>query len=476
MSSTSIRKEISARLLQSVERAETKLVSEASREVFQSAAVSQCLVLDRKGVTALTKGFEAGLGRPLSPYERAEYRKGVQKHFKGMEKVFPNIPEKKFFVRILSQNGLKLGTNIFYLGTSFQTIKDKYHAYNKDFMETKASMRGKNYSREAASKQTEFDHGAQSTAVATLGGGAAAVSVALDRRDIDFNTLKEVAGNNLAALIDSRMTELSKGEKAKVYNRLFDIVVDWEQIVSKEGSVKAGAGIVVSARSSQENRGRASLEKKEFNILLDAIDAVAQDIDWTEVQGSSNLREKMQKRAVTSFTDGLTKISNLDVKVTLDPKISKAKTKTKNKVKDTSKASRGKKVAPYRKSRGAAAGALLATKGAPRRKRSNVNVTSILGVLNDQLPRVVAKNMGSPALNFRTGRFASSVRAVDIAITAKGHPSIGNTYQRDPYEVFEASSGSRFSSTERDPRKLIDFSIREIAASQAITRLYTRRI
>ena len=76
----------------------------------------------------------------------------------------------------------------------------------------------------------------------------------------------------------------------------------------------------------------------------------------------------------------------------------------------------------------------------------------------------------------RTGRFAGSVRATDVAITAKGHPSIGYTYQRDPYEVFESSSGSRFSSIARDPRKLIDFSIREIAASQVVTRLYTRRV
>lgn len=472
MSSTSIRKEISARLLAGLDRAEDKIVSKASRIVFQSAEVSQCLVLDRKGVTALTKGFEAGLGRPLSSYERTEYRKGVKKHFISLQKPFPDTPEKKFFIRVLAQNNLRLGVNIFYLGTSFQTIKDRYHAYNIQFMETKASMRGKNYSRETASAQTEFDHGAQSTAVAALGGGASAVSVALDR-GVDFDTLKEVAGNNLAALIDSRMQELSRGEKAKLYNRLFDIVVNWDQIVTKDGAVRAGAGIVVSARSSKENRGRASIEKKEFNILLDAMDAIAQDIDWTEIQGSSNLREKMQKTAVTSFTDGL---AALGAKVTLDPKISKAKTKTKNKVTDTSKASRGKKATPYKKSRGAAAGALLAPRGAPRRKRSNVNVTAILGVLNDQLPRVVAKNMGSPALNFRTGRFSSSVRAVDIAITAKGHPSIGYTYQRDPYEVFEASSGSRFSSPERDPRKLIDFSIREIAASQAITRLYTRRV
>ena len=84
--------------------------------------------------------------------------------------------------------------------------------------------------------------------------------------------------------------------------------------------------------------------------------------------------------------------------------------------------------------------------------------------------------MGSPRLNYRTGRFAGSVRVTDIALTAKGHPSIGYTYQTNPYQVFEASSGSKFSSVERDPRRLIDLSIREIAAQQAIGRLFTRRV
>ena len=100
----------------------------------------------------------------------------------------------------------------------------------------------------------------------------------------------------------------------------------------------------------------------------------------------------------------------------------------------------------------------------------------MIGVINQKLPETVAKNMGSPKLNFRTGRFAGSVRVTDISITAKGHPSIGYTYQRNPYEVFESSSGSRLSSAERDPRRLIDTSIREIAAQHAIGRLFTRRV
>ena len=82
---------------------------------------------------------------------------------------------------------------------------------------------------------------------------------------------------------------------------------------------------------------------------------------------------------------------------------------------------------------------------------------------------MVRSNMEEPALTNRTGRFASSVRPTDMAITPKGFPSVGYTYQRDPYEVHEQDN-------DFDPRKLIDRSIREIAAEYAIGRFYTRRV
>lgn len=477
MSTGSIRKEVSAKLLQSVERAERNIVSKAARKVFESAEVSQCLVLDRKGVTALVLGMEAGIGRRLTPYERKLYRKEVKEYFIRAQKPFPDIPEKDYFVGILRRHGLVLGKNIFYLGIAFDTIKDQYHTFNENFIkEGPKSLKDTSYTRGnsqvGAASEVQFDHGAQGTAVATLGGGSAAVGVALDR-GIDFQTLKKVAGANLAAIIDSRFADLSKSSRSKIYERLYDIIINWDQVIGENGTVKAGAGIVVSPRKAKENLGRSSLEKKEVNALLDAIDAAAQDIDWTEVQGSSNLRQKMQKKAVKSFTDPLKK---LGAEVKLDAELENAQLKTKNNVKDSSKKGSGVKPKPYKKKRGKRAPAVVAAKGAPKRKKSNVNITILLGLLNSQLTRTVAKNMGDPRLNYRTGRFAGSVRATDIAITAKGHPSIGYTYQRDPYEVFEASSGTRFSSSERDPRKLIDKSIREIAASQAVTMLFTRRV
>ena len=99
-----------------------------------------------------------------------------------------------------------------------------------------------------------------------------------------------------------------------------------------------------------------------------------------------------------------------------------------------------------------------------------------MSLINAKLPKQVRANMGFPRLENQTGRFASSVRVTDASTTAQGFPSIGYTYQRQPYGVFEASSGSRFASPERDPRTLISQSIREIAAEIVTGRLYTRRV
>ena len=96
--------------------------------------------------------------------------------------------------------------------------------------------------------------------------------------------------------------------------------------------------------------------------------------------------------------------------------------------------------------------------------------------MNSRINDTVAKNMGPPRLENRTGTFAGSVRITDVSQTKQGFPSIGYTYQRNPYGVFEATSGSRFADPKRDPRPLIDASIREIAAQFAIGRLYTRRV
>ena len=100
-----------------------------------------------------------------------------------------------------------------------------------------------------------------------------------------------------------------------------------------------------------------------------------------------------------------------------------------------------------------------------------------MAMINKKLPQTVQKNMGPPGLVNSSGRFASSVRLQDVNTTKQGHPSFGYTYAKNPYQVFEVGEGSTpWATPERDPRKLIDRSIREVAAELAIGRFYTRRL
>ena len=101
---------------------------------------------------------------------------------------------------------------------------------------------------------------------------------------------------------------------------------------------------------------------------------------------------------------------------------------------------------------------------------------TVMALINDKLPETVRKNMGAPRLENQTGRFAQSVRLTDVTQTPQGMPSFGYTYRKDPYSVYEKASGSSRADPDRDPRSLIDASIREIAAGYALGRFYTRRV
>ena len=124
-------------------------------------------------------------------------------------------------------------------------------------------------------------------------------------------------------------------------------------------------------------------------------------------------------------------------------------------------------------------GSLSIKAGRRRQKRKpappKMALQNILGVLNNQLPKVVAANMGNPRLENRTGRFAQSVRATDVTKTPQGFASIGYTYMKERYGGYESTSGSRFADVDRDPRPLIDQSIREIVIGFGLGRVFTRR-
>ena len=115
-------------------------------------------------------------------------------------------------------------------------------------------------------------------------------------------------------------------------------------------------------------------------------------------------------------------------------------------------------------------------KGITSNRRQKTNWLQLIPLINAKLTPQVMKNMSSPRLVNRTGRFAQSARVVNVEQTSQGFPSFVFDYERDPYDVFDRTLGrAPWNSPQRDPRTLIDQSVREIVREMAIGRFFTRR-
>tara|TARA_B100001094_G_C18135597_1_gene774895 strand:+ start:132 stop:1580 length:1449 start_codon:yes stop_codon:yes gene_type:complete len=222
---------------------------------------------------------------------------------------------------------------------------------------------------------------------------------------------------------------------------------------NKTGNIKAGQD--------------AKAAKKEF--IRTASD-ILKDTDLGKLEGSDSIVRRNRKLIVKGIAEDFKKNPRVKVK-TENTKLKKSKGKASATIANP-KINKQKIVA-------LAAKVALPKAGKRQGKRKppppRMALANILGVLNNQLPKMVGKNMGSPRLENQTGRFAQSVRATDVTQTAQGFPSIGYTYMKERYGVYESTSGTRFADIDRDPRPLIDKSIREIVIGLGLGRIYTRR-
>lgn len=94
--------------------------------------------------------------------------------------------------------------------------------------------------------------------------------------------------------------------------------------------------------------------------------------------------------------------------------------------------------------------------------KAGQNPLALRNMLNELLPVAVAANMTSPALNYRTGRFANSVRVTNVTQGPRGgNTMIEASYMTNPYETF-APGGDKYT-PQRNPEKLIKRTLREVA-------------
>lgn len=213
-------------------------------------------------------------------------------------------------------------------------------------------------------------------------------------------------------------------------------------------------------RGGGQEKSQAAELTQNLQKIIESIDA----FDWVNQKGSDSKAQRIEKSIKNPLAEVASRNKNIRTNIKKESiklsntvasgKTRKTKVTTGPKFKDTT-----------------------AAKTATFDRQNKRSMFSIMALINQKLPNVLEKNMNYPRLENRSGRFLRSVRLTDVAQTRQGFLSFGYTYDKEPYQVFEMGVGKApWASNDRDPRKLIDASIREIAMELALGRFYTRRV
>lgn len=309
-------------------------------------------------------------------------------------------------------------------------------------------VRGTSLKKSELSPQSQIGHGERGLAASQFG-----ISRARDEA-VEMFDLSDAEVGMIDQIIFTQ--RVNYGLRTDVSHRM---------LLSSGGDFAKTYTFVLSSQHFEKNSRDAQLERAASQAALQEFST-----GILEQESSTSLEKGLHQVIVGGLT----------------PKQTPRKTRVtgvqgKKSVKENSKATVNSKRSQDRKIHATSSrGGSLPKAGAIKKPRtrktapSALNITKILGLLNQRLNKQVIQNMGDPRLNNRTGTFAGSVKAVDVVNTRQGFASIGYTYDKNPYQTFEV--GYKQGDPDRDPRKLIDMSIRQIAVEMGMGRIYTRRV
>jgi len=278
--------------------------------------------------------------------------------------------------------------------------------------------------------------------------------------NLEHNYLKGIAESQVKDAIDNALLVEEKISRASVKKWFSSMGIDLDII--RNGSTGTMEVFIGSQRANAKEGGISGAKMTKLKkALATALSSLEDGGIISNLEGSDSFKESKIKKArrnvLNPFKKGTSHIVNAkDLKA--DDSNAVAALAVNQAVKVSKNKQKRKAIRKTKKASPAS------------------SMLQMIAMINKELPRKVRDNMGAPALVNRSGRFADSVRVTDIVQTGKGYPSVGYTYQRSPYQVFEEGSKGAWSDGHRDPRKLIDKSIREIAVKMAIGRFYTRRV
>lgn len=288
-----------------------------------------------------------------------------------------------------------------------------------------------------ATKQQRLFNVGHLTAVSTLKATRAigAVNAGLERINSKYDDpLPQEAADALRVGIFSKFTQIGNPEYAK-------------EFLIRSASVKP--------ESEAANLTDSDYEAALLRDVRKSIESTLKSLpnDWAGQKSSDSLIDVLTADLMDSM-----KPSGKNVK-RVGPKPKKKQTQSSREATQTVKVKK-----PKSKARGVKVNKVLDT---PAQNSSPVSLLNLIPLINQRLPEVIRSHMGTAGrLVNRTGRFSESAEVVALD---KDNFTLSYTYQLSPYQVFESQGA-------RDPRPLIEQSVREIAKGLIAQRFSLRRI
>jgi hypothetical protein len=397
----------------------------------------------------ITQVFEAGLDA------KEKYFYSTQKDTKRTKQL--DRAETDFVRKHLGYKGR--GWRV----TSYSSVKSLKTDVGKLFLETLGpEIREQHPDRFLRAQVSGAQRPGQAIVGRQVGHGDLGFSVSAMKASGAANVLGNALASGRISALDENIAPLIEAVANFQHTMPSTLDITKTMAVTTKGKFAAKFVPILTLQDALENSEHAKLEQAAIRGMIDTLRKAHASYKLIEQKGSPSIKDAIEE----TFLENFDNIKGTKLKTKKKPKKSvKSKTKSK-KVKGniTTKAkARTVNIQP----RDPATGRFISREKA-------TNPYNILAMINAKLPGVLAKNMVAPALVYRTGRFAQSVEAVGVRETKAGNTSIDYTYMKYPYQTFEP--GYAMGSEQRDPRKLIDKSIREIAAGFATTRFFTRRV
>jgi hypothetical protein len=250
-------------------------------------------------------------------------------------------------------------------------------------------------------------------------------------------------------------------------NKLYALQADVEysfknnapQVIEASEKTLGDLFVVVTLHTSELNQQFSDQEKRIFadlrrKIALLANKAIRDKFLMENIKGSNTVTQDIEQALVSILKTGKVKLA----KHTANKGKSKKEQINVNKLPGTATKIVSKVAKP-------------GTNTKPPPSTTLINLTVLI---NSQLQDVISANMGDGnsrnVLNYRTGRFASTVKVEQLSMSKAGMITAFYSYMKNPYATFSAGGRQAIPAT-RDPKLLIAKSIRQIAEQVVTNRL-----